>query len=79
MRLLLVLLLVLSGCATPRIFEGLPDDPEEEVIYVIQPKRTGFSQATAEMAKSLGMQVADTELELKVLKADSRESKRYEK
>ena len=66
MRIVSLIVLVLSGCATgPRLM--LTEKEYEEIangqkILIIRPKRSGFSQAVQDVAKSLGISTGDVEL-----------------
>ena len=66
MLMISLIVLVLSGCATgPRLM--LTEKEYEEIangqkILIIRPKRSGFSQAVQDVAKSLGISTGDVEL-----------------
>ena len=66
MLMISLIVLVLSGCATgPRLM--LTEKEYEEIangqkILIIRPKRSGFSQAVKDVAKSLGISKGDVEL-----------------
>ena len=63
-----LIVLLLSGCtSTPQLM--LTEKEYEEIangqkILIIRPKRSGFSQAVQEVAKSLGISTGDVELEV---------------